>query len=47
MATQGTRRDKEEAYGNAQIYNEKIKVFHDQAFMHNSFTLGQKVLLYS
>ena len=35
-----------EAYENARIYKEKIKVFHDKAILRKSFTPGQKVLLY-
>ena len=31
---------KNEAYENARVYKERIKVFHDQAIMRKSFTPG-------
>ncbi|XP_027099229.2 uncharacterized protein [Coffea arabica] len=35
-----------EAYENAVIYKEKIKIFHDQQISRKTFECGQKVLLY-
>ena len=36
-----------DAYENAKIYKQRMKVFHDKHVMRNSFTPGQKVLLFN
>ncbi|KAH9801443.1 hypothetical protein KPL71_001038 [Citrus sinensis] len=36
-----------DAYENAKIYKQRMKVFHDKKIMRKSFTLGQKVLLFN
>ncbi|XP_026410546.1 uncharacterized protein LOC113305758 [Papaver somniferum] len=36
-----------DSYQNVKIYKEKTKVFHDKSIFRNSFTPGQKVLLYN
>ena len=36
-----------EAYENAKIMKERVKVFHDKFIMRKTFILGQKVLLYN
>ncbi|KAM2860131.1 hypothetical protein COP2_025465 [Malus domestica] len=36
-----------EAYENARIYKEKKKAFHDKMIRGNSFSVGQKVLLFN
>ncbi|KAH9724739.1 hypothetical protein KPL70_007603 [Citrus sinensis] len=36
-----------DAYENAKIYKQRMKVFHDKQIMRKSFTPGQKVLLFN
>ena len=36
-----------EAYGNAIIYKEKTKKWHDQRIMRREFKAGEQVLLYN
>ena len=36
-----------EAYENAQIYKEKMKVWHDKHIVRKEFELGQQVLLFN
>ncbi|CAN6562544.1 unnamed protein product [Malus baccata var. baccata] len=36
-----------EAYGNASIYKEKTKAFHDKMIRGKTFSIGQKVLLFN
>ena len=36
-----------DAYENAKIYKEKMKIFHDKSIIRKSFEPGQKVLLYN
>lgn len=36
-----------DAYENAKIYKQQMKVFHDKQIMRKSFTPGQKVLLFN
>ena len=36
-----------EAYGNARIYKDKIKKWHDQKIMRKDFRVGELVLLYN
>ncbi|KAH9716759.1 hypothetical protein KPL71_021571 [Citrus sinensis] len=36
-----------DAYENAKIYNQRMKVFHDKQIMRKFFTPGQKVLLFN
>ncbi|KAH9686903.1 hypothetical protein KPL70_014565 [Citrus sinensis] len=36
-----------DAYENAKIYKQRMKVFHDKKIMRKSFTPGQKVLLFN
>ena len=36
-----------DAYKNAKIYKQWMKVFHDEQIMRKSFTLGLKVLLFN
>ena len=36
-----------EAYDNARIYNEKIKMWHDQKILRREFKAGEQVLLYN
>lgn len=36
-----------DAYDNAKIYKQRMKVFHDKHILRKSFTPGQKVLLYN
>ena len=38
---------KNDAYDNAKIYKQRMKVFHDKHILRKSFTPGQKVLLYN
>ncbi|RDY06011.1 hypothetical protein CR513_10077, partial [Mucuna pruriens] len=36
-----------EAYENARIYKQKVKIFHDQKILRKEFHIGQKVLLFN
>jgi hypothetical protein len=36
-----------EAYENARIYKERMKIFHDKNILHKTFEPSQKVLLYN
>ena len=35
------------AYENAKIYKQRMKIFHDKQIMRKSFTVDQKVLLFN
>ncbi|KAK9174912.1 hypothetical protein WN944_026916 [Citrus x changshan-huyou] len=41
------KEDYNDAYENAKIYKQRMKVFHDKQIMRKSFTSGQKVLLFN